>query len=78
ITPHNYLLGDPSRETVNMVRVNYDDGSATVETFGQGQPMCSLDVSAMQPDLSDYKGDSVVRKFPYEPNDPYYETDSIV
>ncbi|KAL4959101.1 copper amine oxidase [Aspergillus stella-maris] len=34
--PLNYLPGDPSRETVNMVRVDYSNGAATaVKTFGQ-------------------------------------------
>lgn len=79
IMPLNYLLGDPSRETVNMVRIQYGDGNRSqVVKFGQSEPTCSVNVAAVQPDLGAYVGDTVIRKFPYDPNDPYYETDSIV
>ncbi|KAI9729144.1 MAG: hypothetical protein M1834_007051 [Cirrosporium novae-zelandiae] len=79
IMPLNYLLGDPSRETVNQVRINYNDGNVSkVIEFGQEKLTCEFDFGATEPDLYDYKGDVVIRKFPYDPNDPYYETDSIV
>ena len=79
IMPLNYLVGDPSRETVNMVRINYNDGNVSqIATFGQQEPTCSVNMAAIEPNLYDYKGDVVIRKFPYDPNDPYYETDSIV
>jgi primary-amine oxidase len=79
IMPLNYLLNSPVKESVNMVRVNYGDGaSSQVTNFGQGSPSCGIpDLAALVPDLADYLGDTVVRKFPYDPNDPYYETDSI-
>ena len=78
IMPLNYLNGSPSRETVNMVRVQYGGGNKSqVFEFGQGSPMCSVDVESMVPDLTSYVGDEVVRKFPYDPNNPYFETDSI-
>ncbi|KAL3423197.1 copper amine oxidase [Phlyctema vagabunda] len=79
IAPLNYLTGDPSRQTVNQVRLDYgskSNGSQVVD-FGQGHPTCSVDVAAAQPDLEAYVGDVVIRKFPYDPNNPYYETDSI-
>ncbi|KIN07075.1 hypothetical protein OIDMADRAFT_21986 [Oidiodendron maius Zn] len=77
--PTNYLLGDPSRETVSMVRINYDNGTVTeVDTFGQKDNSCAVDFTPAEIDLWSYHGDVVVRKFPYDPNDPYYETDSIV
>ncbi|KAJ5745952.1 membrane copper amine oxidase [Penicillium odoratum] len=76
--PLNYLLGDPSRETVNMVRVVYDDGNVSaVHTFGQHDDQCTLDFTPAESSLWDYVGDVVVRKFPYDPNDPYFDTDSI-
>ncbi|KAF2813058.1 membrane copper amine oxidase [Mytilinidion resinicola] len=79
IMPLNYLKGDPSRETVNMVRINYKDGVVSeVAEFGQKEPVCALDFQPIEPDLADYKGDVVIRKFPYDPSDWYYETDSIV
>lgn len=80
ILPLNYLAGDPSRETVNMVRVDYSGGPnvTTVETFGQLLPTCAVDLAEYEPDLHSYTGDVVIRKFPFDPNDPYLETDSIV
>lgn len=79
IMPLNYLLGSPVKETVNMVRVDYEDGNeSTVLDFGQGSPSCGVEsLEDLVPDLTGYVGDTVVRKFPYDPNDPYYETDSI-
>ncbi|KAE8449302.1 hypothetical protein EG329_008203 [Mollisiaceae sp. DMI_Dod_QoI] len=79
IMPLNYLDASPAKETVNMVRVNYGGGNTSqVVSFGQGIPSCEvLDVESLMPDLTSYLGDSVVRKFPYDPNDPYYETESI-
>jgi primary-amine oxidase len=77
--PSNYFMGDVSRQTVNQVRVEYGGGNVSqVETFGQKDQTCALNFEPAEPDLSDYKGDVVIRKFPYDPNDPYYETDSIV
>jgi primary-amine oxidase len=61
-----------------MVQVQYLDGNQNqIAEFGRGMPMCSVDVEAMVPDLETYVGDEVVRKFPYDPNDLYFETDSI-
>ncbi|KAK4494552.1 hypothetical protein PRZ48_013908 [Zasmidium cellare] len=82
--PLNYFdEGDVSRRTRNMVRVNYDGGEVSaVETFGQGEAVCSVDLGAegekMERELWGYTGDVVIRKFPYDPNDPYFESDSIV
>ncbi|KAL2856687.1 copper amine oxidase [Aspergillus pseudoustus] len=75
--PLNYLLGDASRQTVNMVRVDYFNGSATsVETFGQSNETCGVRLSPIEDELWTYQGDVTVRKFPYNPNDPFYETDT--
>ncbi|KUL83286.1 hypothetical protein ZTR_09131 [Talaromyces verruculosus] len=75
-SPVNYLLGDPSRQTVNMVRVNYANGSAiAVETFGQANGLRAVAVEDVEAELWQYHGDIVVRKFPYDPNDPYYQMD---
>lgn len=77
--PSNYYDIDQSRRTVNQVRINYSNGTAAdVEMFGQKADTCELDFTPVEHDLWQYKGDVVVRKFPYDPNDPYYETDSIV
>ncbi|KAI6922463.1 putative membrane copper amine oxidase, partial [Hortaea werneckii] len=77
--PLNYFDTDISKQTVNMVRINYNGGNVSkVKTFGQEEATCFVDLSEQEPDLSDYQGDVVIRKFPYNPNDPYFETDSIV
>ena len=77
--PSNYFLMDQSRQTVNMVRIDYSDGNTSnVETFGQKDETCTVDFTPPENDLYGYTGDVVIRKFPYDPNDPYYETDSIV
>ncbi|KAK4963066.1 hypothetical protein LTR10_000694 [Elasticomyces elasticus] len=77
--PINYFDGDVSRQTVNMVRIDYKDGNVShVKTFGQNEATCSIDLSKEDFDMYSYKGDVVIRKFPYDPADPYYETDAIV
>ncbi|KUI65756.1 Amiloride-sensitive amine oxidase [copper-containing] [Cytospora mali] len=81
IMPSNYFEIDQSRSTVNMVRIKYNEGVTTdVETFGQKETSgtCDISYAPTEAELWDYKGDVVVRKFPYDPNNPYYETDSIV
>ena len=72
IMPLNYLKGDPSRQTVNQVRIHHIDGFVSaINTFGQkvNLPQCGLDFADVEPDLSNYKGDVVIRKFPYDPLD---------
>lgn len=80
--PSNYFTIDQSRNSVNMVKIQYNgNGTVTdVDTFGQKQTSgtCEIDYTAQEADLWGYTGDVVVRKFPYDPNDPYYETDSIL
>lgn len=78
--PSNYFTMDQSRQTVNQVRIDYNNGTASlVETFGQKKDQsCALDFEPSEPDLYGYTGDVVIRKFPYDPNHPFYETDSIV
>ena len=61
-----------------MVRVQYGGGNKSqVFRFGQGNPMYSVDLESTVPDLESYVGDEVVRKFPYDPDNPYFETDGI-
>lgn len=81
LMPSNYFEMDQSRRTVNMVRIEYEEGvTSSVETFGslQASDTCEISYTPTEVNLWDYKGDVVVRKFPYSPNDPYYEVDSIV
>lgn len=49
-TPHNYLLGDPSQQSSQRIRINYDDEKATdVEKFGQQLPSGSVDLVSLAP-----------------------------
>ncbi|KAK4186305.1 putative copper amine oxidase [Podospora australis] len=83
--PSNYFDGDLSRRTVNQVRINYENGTATeIETFGQFKAAedgscgtCKLDYTPADRKHGDYHGDIVVRKFPFDPNNPYFESESI-
>ncbi|KAI2080782.1 hypothetical protein LOZ04_004158 [Ophidiomyces ophidiicola] len=66
IVPHNYLPSNPSRATRQQVRVTFGNDKPTqVETFGSGQAKCSFDMQNAIPDLSDYKGDVVIPKYPF-------------
>ncbi|KAF2726734.1 membrane copper amine oxidase [Polyplosphaeria fusca] len=69
--PLNYLAGDPSRQSVNQVRINYPFHKVKqVETFGQSNMTCSpaVDVGAVNAGLWNYGADFVVRKYPFDPN----------
>lgn len=76
--PLNYYESDISRETRQMVRANYHDGkTGVIKTFGAEEQTCAVQVGGVVEALEGYIGDVVVRKWPYDPNDPYFETDSI-
>jgi primary-amine oxidase len=75
IQPQNYLLGDASRATRQQVRVAYDSGNVTVKNFGAEPPSGVYNLSQNSPHLTKYTGDVVVRKFPYDPDNWYYEGD---
>ncbi|KAK5164741.1 uncharacterized protein LTR77_009404 [Saxophila tyrrhenica] len=49
IVPSNYFLRDQSRDTVNMVRLdyNYRSEKTTVKYFGQAQQICMANLSAV-------------------------------
>jgi primary-amine oxidase len=78
LMPSNYFETGTNVETVNRVRVNYDKGVVSdVISFGASAETCAMNYEPIFVDLWEYKGDVVVRKLPYSPSDPYYETDSI-
>ncbi|KZV72277.1 copper amine oxidase [Peniophora sp. CONT] len=79
IVPHNYLLHDPSRDSRQTVRVNYNSsGVQSVKTFGADAAKGGANLTATVPDFWTYRGDIAVRKFPYDPLHPYNDTESIV
>ena len=73
--PLNYLEGDPSRQTTNQVYIDYSNHNSTVvDLFGQRSQSCAVDFNPVDANLWNYHGDVVVRKFPYDPNHPFYNT----
>jgi primary-amine oxidase len=74
-TPVNYHEGNPSVETVNMVRISYKNGTtSSVKAFASSNTTCEVDYKPLHVDLWKYTGDVVVRKYPYDPQNPYYFT----
>jgi primary-amine oxidase len=45
ITPSNYFMYDQSRDTVNMIRLDYKRNQTVVKTFGQADQICAVDLS---------------------------------
>ena len=82
ISPHNYLLSDPSRQTKQQIRINYNSSAngivSSVKTFDSHQATGVYNLSSVGVDYWNYKGDVNVRKFPYDPLHPFGETESIV
>ncbi|KDN47129.1 copper amine oxidase [Tilletiaria anomala UBC 951] len=78
-SPHNYLLSDPSRRTNQQIRLDYDSSNARVvsniERFGASPaPNWKYNLSDAYPTLQNYRGDVTVRKFPYDPLQPFGDT----
>lgn len=79
LTPNNYFLSDPSRQVTNMMRINYGaDNVSTADTFGSVAPNGTINLENNLWDPYTYSGDVAVRKFPYDPTNPYNDTESIV
>ncbi|KAI9167809.1 Membrane primary amine oxidase [Paramyrothecium foliicola] len=64
ISPHNYLLGDPSRATSHSVYVDLTKEPAVESSYGGEQATCAYDMSKLYPDLSDYVMGETLRKWP--------------
>lgn len=72
-SPNNYFEKDQSRHTVNQVVLRFGDGEVkSLDTFGQSMETCELDFTPVEPSLENYSGEIVVRKFPFDPNNPWY------
>ncbi|WVR09407.1 hypothetical protein IAU60_006474 [Kwoniella sp. DSM 27419] len=74
ITPHNYLTDDPSRQSTQQIRIDYPSDQVTrVHTFGAQKPAGVINLTGSDWDPYSYPGDVAVRKFPYDPQDPFTE-----
>lgn len=79
ILPHNYLLSDPSRQATQQIRIDYNNNSTTdVYSWDSQIAAGKLDFSQITWDPYTYDGDVSVRKFPYDPRNPFNNTESIV
>ncbi|KAK0654082.1 Membrane primary amine oxidase [Lasiodiplodia hormozganensis] len=89
IAPQNYLpAGDASRASRQQVRINHGGGEAHVTWFGgggeggddadekNGEPEGMFNLTAARSGVEDYTGGFVVRKFPYDPANWYWEGES--
>ncbi|KAJ9639223.1 hypothetical protein H2204_003834 [Knufia peltigerae] len=74
ISPQNYFLQNPIRQTIQQAEVDYDlETVVGVQTFGSEPAMCAYDMSNTAANLSSYHGgDLVVRKWPYDPSNPFF------
>lgn len=79
IIPHNSLDRDPSRESSQRIFIAVDeDGVASdVQTFGQQSAKGTYDLGSAEWDPSTYVGDYAIRKFPYDPQNPFNQTAAI-
>ncbi|WWC90477.1 uncharacterized protein L201_005413 [Kwoniella dendrophila CBS 6074] len=67
LTPHNYLSGDPSRQSIQQIRIDYDgDEVSDVYTFGSEPATGRIDLDDLYWNPYTYGGDVAVRKFPYD------------
>jgi primary-amine oxidase len=64
ISPHNYLLGDPSRQTSHSVYIDTSGEEAKENMYGGQQAVCAYDMAKLHPDLSSYPKSETVRKWP--------------
>ncbi|GAA5866523.1 hypothetical protein JCM8547_000655 [Rhodosporidiobolus lusitaniae] len=73
MTPHNYLLGDPSRQTSQMIRINYNSSAeetvSSVLTFGAERASGLFNLTDVQWDPQGYENTFSVR-FPYDKTNP--------
>ncbi|RPA87874.1 copper amine oxidase [Ascobolus immersus RN42] len=78
IEPVNFFYGSPHKNTKHQIRVNYDNGNVNdISFFGTEAPKCPVDLTKTRGEFSEYKGDIVVRKFPYDPRNWYYQTHTL-
>lgn len=57
------------------MRINYDSGNVSVNSFGVTPLSGVFDLGKTSADLTKYVGDVVIRKFPYDPDNWYYSGD---
>ncbi|GAA6039389.1 hypothetical protein JCM8097_002830 [Rhodosporidiobolus ruineniae] len=83
ISPHNLLERDPSTQSSQRLRINYNSTSdehqvTDVLTFGGNVASGLYNLTAVMPNYNDYEGDVAVRKWPYDPLNPFNDTEAIV
>ncbi|TVY73173.1 Membrane primary amine oxidase [Lachnellula suecica] len=64
ISPHNYLLRDPSRQSSHIVYINKTASTLTAETYGGEVATCVFDLAQLYPDLTSFPASSTNSAFP--------------
>lgn len=64
ISPHNYLLGDPSRQTSHSVHIDLSGETAEEEVYGGEEATCAYDMGQLYPDLSHMSKPEPLVKWP--------------
>ncbi|KEF52698.1 uncharacterized protein A1O9_11115 [Exophiala aquamarina CBS 119918] len=74
ISPQNYFLQNPVRQTVQQVEVDYDlDTVLNIKKFGSQDAVCTYDMANTLGNFSQYiGGDIILRKWPYDPSNPFF------
>ncbi|CAI6339319.1 unnamed protein product [Periconia digitata] len=70
IEPFNYLLGDPSQASAQQVLIKTTDDKAEITRYGAQEATCPIDLSQLNPDLSQYSNSISVLKFPFDGSKP--------
>lgn len=70
IEPFNYLMGDPSQASNQQVLIKTTKDQAEITRYGAQEATCPVDLSQMNPDLSQYSNSISVLKFPFDGSKP--------
>ncbi|GJN93983.1 hypothetical protein Rhopal_007046-T1 [Rhodotorula paludigena] len=78
-SPHNYLYNQPSQQSSQMVRINYNTSTGDsfvteMLQFGSVPATGLYNLTADNPNYWEYEGSANIRKLPYDPLNPYDET----
>ncbi|KAE8553836.1 hypothetical protein EYB25_002374 [Talaromyces marneffei] len=74
IAPQNYFIRNPVSQTVQQVEIDYDlDTVVNIKKFSPNDAVCTYDMTHTVANFSNYiGGDIIIRKWPYDPSNPFY------
>lgn len=79
-SPVNYFEHNPYKATSQQVRIDFtsEEGVTDIHEFGKQMASGTVSLEDIGFDFYSYTGDIAVRKFPYDPQNPYNDTHAIV